>query len=126
MKHIKMPKVLAEKWLHDLRSGEYKQGKGKLYKGGRYCCLGVLIKSAGCEVSEEVACDGSLALPSLDWLTSRGITFMNSVGQGGRVTPFISAASKAVDTLNDDGAPFSKIADLLEEEIEYTDNPTTE
>lgn len=42
-KEFKLPKEFAEEWLKALRSGNYKQCKGKLYndttKG--YCCLGV-------------------------------------------------------------------------------------
>lgn len=41
-----MKKVLAKKWIKALRSGEYKQGKLKLYtaEDNSYCCLGVLNK----------------------------------------------------------------------------------
>jgi len=40
-----MKKEHAEKWVNALRSGEYRQCKGKLSDGkGSYCCLGVLGK----------------------------------------------------------------------------------
>jgi hypothetical protein len=40
---------IAKKWVRALRSGEYKQGRGKLEniergKNSSYCCLGVLCK----------------------------------------------------------------------------------
>lgn len=39
-----MDKLIAEKWVAALRSGEYKQGKGVLHNQdtNTYCCLGVL------------------------------------------------------------------------------------
>ena len=37
-----MNKELIKKWVAELRSGKYKQGKGLLRHNGRYCCLGVL------------------------------------------------------------------------------------
>lgn len=36
-----MNKEWAEKWAAALRSGEYKQGTGRLRQGDRFCCLGV-------------------------------------------------------------------------------------
>lgn len=39
-----MDKELKAKWVAALRSGEYKQGKGRLYdaRSNAYCCYGVL------------------------------------------------------------------------------------
>lgn len=37
-----MDPVIKQKWIEALRSGEYSQGKFKLYNGQSYCCLGVL------------------------------------------------------------------------------------
>lgn len=46
-------------WVAALRSGKYKQARGRLMdKDGGYCCLGVLTKIAGdaigCDVSSEL------------------------------------------------------------------------
>ena len=43
----KLPKAIKTRWLNDLRSGKFKQGKGQLLaiddNGNReFCCLGVL------------------------------------------------------------------------------------
>jgi hypothetical protein len=38
---------LKKKWVEALRSGEYQQGEGHLFKDDSYCCLGVLCKVAG-------------------------------------------------------------------------------
>ena len=121
MKHIRMPKALAEKWLADLRSGEYKQCRGKLCNGVGYCCLGVLIKSAGCDIPEDDI-DGDGGLPALGWLENQNIEFFNVRSNSvHRRSPYITAQDSRVDRLNDTGTSFSEIADLLETEIEYND-----
>jgi hypothetical protein len=37
-----MDAAVKEQWIKDLTSGEFKQGRGYLEKGGKFCCLGVL------------------------------------------------------------------------------------
>lgn len=37
---------VKKKWVEALRSGEYKQCRGALFKKGAYCCLGVLREIA--------------------------------------------------------------------------------
>ena len=37
-----MNQEIGEKWVEALRSGEYEQGRIKLYMDGAHCCLGVL------------------------------------------------------------------------------------
>lgn len=37
-----MNEEIKKIWVKALKSGKYKQGKGKLSHAGRYCCLGVL------------------------------------------------------------------------------------
>lgn len=44
MTYPKLPKGLKKRWVAALRSGKYKQGKGTLLAGGKYCCLGVLCE----------------------------------------------------------------------------------
>lgn len=39
-----MKEQIAKDWAAALRSGEYEQGEGRLYRGGKYCCLGVLAR----------------------------------------------------------------------------------
>ena len=39
-----MDQELKAKWVAALRSGEYEQGSDVLYRGGKFCCLGVLHK----------------------------------------------------------------------------------
>lgn len=37
-----MISTIKENWVKALRSGKYRQGKGRLRKGNLFCCLGVL------------------------------------------------------------------------------------
>jgi hypothetical protein len=48
---------LKAKWIEALRSGAYRQGRGQLKFGDRYCCLGVLCKVMGVEFD---ACDNPI------------------------------------------------------------------
>lgn len=42
-----MKAELKKRWVEALRSGKYKQGKGKLCVDGKFCCLGVLLDVMG-------------------------------------------------------------------------------
>ena len=53
---VKQIRKDIKKWFEALDGGEYKQGKGVLESGGRYCCLGVANKV--CKLEEN--CDVSL------------------------------------------------------------------
>ena len=44
-----MDPKLKRKWLAALRSGKYLQGRNRLRRGNRFCCLGVLADVAGCD-----------------------------------------------------------------------------
>ena len=42
-----MNKANVRKWVKALRSGKYKQCRGRLFDGRGYCCLGIVEKLAG-------------------------------------------------------------------------------
>lgn len=50
-----MKRSIARKWAAALSSGEYKQGKGRLRKGDKFCCLGVLCNLHAQEYPEIAA-----------------------------------------------------------------------
>lgn len=118
MKHIRMTRAMAEKWLRDLRSGEYKQGHHFLQdRNGGYCCLGVLQMG----ISGYIEGDGiPLALPTIDWLNKQGIEFLTGEGEPASV-PYCTLEANHFSHLNDTGHSFQEIANLLQDEIEYTD-----
>lgn len=115
MKHIKMPKELATKWLAALRSGAYVQGQGSLYstEPERFCCLGVL----------EHCADGSVearGIPSYNWVRKHKIIFLNKYGDSSDM-PYLSSWDLYASEANDEGKSFEEIAKELEKEIEFTD-----
>ena len=114
------PKI-KQKWVEALRSGEYSQGKFKLYDGTNYCCLGVLCNLYLNEKNEDwyylangvgnYYCDGqSETLPQfvMDW------------AELDRHDPLVSVESNNLDKtsisgLNDDlNYTFAQIADVIE------------
>ena len=104
-----------KKWLAALRSGEYKQGSGRLRVDDSYCCLGVcadLALKEGVPVpdffNEEMS--GWTVLPGeiCDWVGLRSIMgSTNDLSQPG------------LTSLNDNlKMPFPQIADHLEKHYE--------
>lgn len=57
-----MKEAIKKEWVAALRSGKYKQGRGKLrHQNDTFCCLGVLIDVMGEEwyvVAGNYRCDG--------------------------------------------------------------------
>lgn len=116
MKHIKMKKQDAEKWLQALRSGKYAQGDGLLYDHllNTYCCLGVLCHVIDGKVELE------RNLPTYEWLKKNGIQFFGFHKQECQ-NPFLEIGEKSAANMNDFGISFQDIANYLEEEIETYD-----
>lgn len=111
-------KEVVKKWLAALRSGSYRQGRGKLRRGDEFCCLGVLCDLAvQCNVILESvksqvlfgvhSYDGATAvLPKrvADWA---GLSTVDGVftNDNGQIT--------SLTGLNDNGESFATIADVI-------------
>lgn len=106
-----MNKRVKTKWVKALRSGNYRQGRGRLREDGRFCCLGVL-----CDVSKLGRWPSAVHEPS--YVTRRGIPCdaflpvevsewagVNRIAQGYLVN------------LNDGGNAFNEIANYIEAEL---------
>jgi hypothetical protein len=111
MKQDKLPKAFKNKWLKALRSGEYKQGDGKLWnkKDNTYCCLGVAGKLCGVV---------GLSAPSrwefLDFKENknlRGKTRVPEIIQG------IHGVADILAGMNDRGDSFKVIANYIEKNL---------
>lgn len=91
------PEVKA-KWLEDLRSGEYEQGRWTLKHqiNNTYCCLGVLAEGQRC-----------LTRPGSAWLDESQLQ-LTGLSEG--VQGFLSH-------MNDAGHSFAEIADWIEENL---------
>src|SRR5271165_2259693 len=61
-----MKKHVMKKWVAALRSGKYKQTRGRLHnkRGGGYCCLGVLCEISGMEFNPN---DGMIPYSVENW-----------------------------------------------------------
>lgn len=120
-----MKKSVAKKWVKALRSGEYKQGKGRLVdRNDNFCCLGVLCNIAPDSLGEWVSNnkyvnwefkdnegETDLLLPPSKIIEWAG---MNSFDGYVLYPTEISVAE-----MNDDGASFDEIADFIEKNVNY-------
>lgn len=86
--------AVKDRWLEDLRSGNYRQGTGELsrFEEGHlcYCCLGVLGEQLGVQKRDSEFLD-------YGFLPEKTQTHLAK--------------------LNDDGMPFEEIADYIEENV---------
>ena len=104
---------LKAKWIAALRSGEYSQGRGKLKRNNTelqpsFCCLGVLcdiVKPDGWEGLRHNFSGKSVQeeYPNLNEMKKIGI--------------YTSTVKKLATMNDDDGLPFSKIADYIEKNL---------
>ncbi len=110
----RMNPEIKQKWIKALRSGDYRQGRGKLSRANfvtgdyEYCCLGVL-----CEVLE-IDYKGSDAYPAPEILTSVGLdsnlTNFDSTNEINTLVPILA-------DMNDTGKDFMEIAAFIEENL---------
>ena len=112
-----MNKEWAEKWAAALRSGEYKQGTGRLRQGDSFCCLGVLCDLVsktnwrdGVGWGVDACSIHTCYLPK----AVRGLVQGLSDGQGTLPLP----NQESLMELNDKGTSFPAIADLIDKHWE--------
>ena len=130
----------AKKLVEALRSGKFKQGRGTLHLGDEYCCLGVACEISG--LGEWVPDEESLSEEETRrWsgaqsykISVLGVTTQESSclpqevrdyfgftnNAGGAVewlrAPSLHGAVPCLMSLNDCGATFEEIADIIESE----------
>lgn len=115
----------AQRWVAALRSGTYEQAQGALRIGDAYCCLGIACEIAREELNGQwvtnndqdassfYACNGELGRGVLtpviaDWLGLNSTSGLYDTGTFG----------DSLASLNDGGASFDAIADMIESEPE--------
>ena len=117
------PQIKA-RWVAALRSGDYTQGKGALRRGDEYCCLGVLCDLHRIETGETEWVPGG----AYDWKGRKGraiwtyarsaISLPNAVALwAGLYVPSPVVGESQLSELNDGGATFAVIADLIEAQL---------
>lgn len=122
-----MNQEIKDRWIAALRSGEYEQGRGYLKSDGKFCCLGVLcdlaLKDGIVEADEERSSNVSYGDPAnsvdcsdhvLPWAVRRWAEIDSSLGDEIMVDitghPYLT-------TVNDKGATFEQIAQIIEEQL---------
>ena len=116
----------AQKWVDALRSGEYSQARGRLKdRCGNYCCLGVACELYRQEVGGAWNCEHDFrpskrGMPVQGSLPSRVRNWLNLNENDGA-----TAVGNSLAVLNDNGASFAEIADVIESEPEGLFRPNT-
>lgn len=109
-----MNQEIKAKWVAALRSGKYPQGKEFLNNGGKFCCLGVLCEIAideGLPVNKDMT---SVEVHYDDRLSTLPRSVCTWAGLGNDLP---SAGRESLSSLNDNGMPFTEIADIIEREL---------
>lgn len=124
-----MKTEIKERWLEALRSGDYEQGTRTLRNANdHFCCLGVLCDLAEQEgvVTHEIAAPGRYAYTGAEaydeWRSSSTTTLPTAVAKWAGLdwnNPSVIAGDeeRSLAGINDEGASFSEIADLIEEHL---------
>lgn len=106
----KLPPELKAKWLEALRSGQHKQAKGELFRDKGYCCLGVLSLVQGrLTYVGDRARDGDANGSAIELDPTNPVAF---VGEHGVIDT--DSAKRGLASLNDHGATFAELADVIE------------
>lgn len=107
-------KELTRRWIEALRSGRYEQTTDTLRFGNGFCCLGV-----ACDVINPDAWTPLSEMPGemcYEWEADNQRTLDVDLGQDELEALGITRAQQAeLITMNDQGEPFSAIADRIEE-----------
>lgn len=117
-------KKLLDAWVLALRSGKYSQTKDVLRDEKGYCCLGILHEVRGGKWSSTVLETNGASQSCYTPLTADGFELSNAFSLTG--SPFQgmeedgtfthkNGCQYSLSILNDEGTPFWKIADTIEE-----------
>lgn len=109
---IEAEKIRAE-WVKRLRSGTYKQGRGRLRKANdEYCCLGILCEAEGLEwnpKTKEVHGGNAYTIGDIENYAMPPVDISRKAGMTkGMAMSLASLNDKTPET------PFAEIADVIE------------
>lgn len=114
-----MDAKIKDQWCKSLRSGEYKQCALQLKTETGFCCLGVLTDlavKAGVTSWQEV----HATIPSIHEMLPNTVAVWAGIpidDYSSQPTTNLSVAGDSLSGLNDQGRPFTQIADLIEEHL---------
>lgn len=111
-----MKKAIADKWVKALRSGDYKQGRGKLRHNGNFCCLGVLC-NLHAQAHPKIAAQQGRANWYMGENTELPSEVMYWAGMNDASGYFDNKTKDSLIDLNDaEGYSFVQIADVIDKE----------
>jgi len=119
---LKLPADFKAKWVEALRSGDYEQGDYALRSVGGFCCLGVACDLSGVEwIKDQDDCytteAGNDCFPTADELGDRAISVLLQNTSVRNTFDEPVTVMREIANHNDMGAPFSEIADWIEENL---------
>lgn len=122
------PEIKAQ-WVAALRSGEYRKGTGALRDSDdNFCCLGVLCDLAAKAGVGEWSGSGPVRLGAirfkgqgdLEWERDTlplSVQAWSGLGRSNPVATIETGEGVPLAELNDNGAQFARLADLIEESL---------
>ena len=122
-----MNKHIAERWVQALRSGQYKQGQGELRPDqDSYCCLGVLcdlyrVEQGRGEWRADCTQRSAFQVPGEDFIEVETAVLPLAIANWAGIQDVageISGTSDSLAGLNDEGATFPELANLIEKKWE--------
>ena len=119
-----MNKLIADKWVKALRSGEYTQGTDRLQSSYGFCCLGVLCKVGELEGVEVIKNEHIGQIEGSELISQEAIKEWSGIKTNTCESYVIPTKTNKINQrnlayLNDSGEyDFNKIADLIEEHWE--------
>jgi hypothetical protein len=116
-----MDREIAARWTAELRSGNYHQGTGRLRYDGKYCCLGVLCDMYAKETDQgywdahnrfqtQANTDGN-------YLPEEVQKWAGMKNNSGEFTKLGKTISDSLSDMNDEGAEFLEIADVIDANV---------
>jgi len=120
---------IKQKWIDALRSGKYHQGQSKLYSGDGFCCLGVLCDIYAKEVGDIawVKKDPSKTVDDDKWdywyFDDQSEVLPDCVCKWAEMDEDDPVLTKgqyyltSLAELNDKGATFEDLAEVIEEQL---------
>ena len=117
---------VKKKWVEALRSGEYKQGQGRLQRDGAFCCLGVLCDLHAKETGLKWMTHAEAFSPVWPYSSDGALVYIGRsaelpdevVSWAGVEDSNPQVGAKAAYVWNDaEGKTFTEIADLIEEHL---------
>lgn len=114
-----MNRDIAQKWLAALRSGKFKQGSMSLVQGEKgqksHCCLGVLCAISPWKNTYDRMDPEDTGTYEVNCVLPKKVQEWAGLASAKGTVP---GHVRSLTMLNDDGTPFTEIADVIEQNLD--------